>query len=65
MGKYRISQEEFEKILRRAVLGDEACVFPNCLNPARLTVVWQGKRYGLCSSHWSLVSQSDIEWRSE
>lgn len=60
-----ISQEEFEKILKRSILTDEACVFPNCLNPARLTIVWQGKRYGLCSKHWWLVSESKIEWKSE
>jgi len=60
----RLTQEEFDEILRKAKASgriSSVCVFPHCTQPAQLGVNKPGREYSLCAEHWRLVSDSDVE----
>jgi len=65
MPKPKLTQEEFDEILRKAKtsgrLEPSKCVFPNCAEPPDLNVQKPGREYGMCAEHWWLVSDSDVE----
>lgn len=57
----KLTQEGFNKILKKAKPDADACMFPNCAQTPHLTIQKDGKQYGVCAQHWSLISRSDVE----